>query len=135
MQQAKPCTVEVAGGIMYHHGQNLSKLSDTLTLEDNIVFLLHGREADLTPAPPRQMRDLWAKWSDDATISAKSANYLWGDGAAARWDIYRREQTKRQRDFQRGDFFRMLPRLLIDRLGIRPLLYRLGVVKSPHRRT
>ncbi len=134
-RQLKPCPVDVVAGTLYHHGGNLSVLSAELTLEDNIACMCHDMEENLTPAPPEQMRAMYAQWADDLTISDDVADYLWGDGATARWQTYQQQQAKRQRDFRRGDFFRMVPRLLIDRLNIRPLLYRLGVVKSPHRRT
>lgn len=134
IEQTKPCGVDVIGGTFYRHGENLSSRA-AVTLEYNISLLLNNTSDKLVPAPPHEMRELWSQWADDVAISDDNATYLWGDGAAARWDAYQQQQAQKQRSFQRNDLLRMVPRLLIDRLGLRPLLYRLGVVKSPHRRT
>ncbi len=130
LDHTDPCPVDVNAGTFVLHGGNLSSVSSPLQVaEENIVHLRSGSTAALTPADPDLMRDLWQKFAPHHFPPALEARFF-DDGAQARWQTWQQEQARRLRQMQRSEILRYLPKTVIDRLGLRAALARLGVVKA-----
>lgn len=130
LDKAKFCHSTVIAGAFYIHGGNLSNTgSDRESAEVNVVRLLHGI-GGLTPAPPETMRSVWSAWAADHPLPAHVERQLWGDGAQAAWEAWRDGANARREAALRSERARRLPKRIIDALGLRPLLARLGLVKA-----
>lgn len=125
------CAGESLGGVFTQGARNLSGTGDPRqNVEDNIVHLRGGNWDALKPADPRLMRAYWDEWGrQDADPPPEIADRLWGPGADECWRRWQRRQRLKPWD----EALRAGPRFVIDRTGLRPLLARLGVVKSASR--
>ena len=129
--KAKFCHSTVNAGTFYIHGENLSNTGNPRELaEIGVVRLLHGMTDDLTPVPPDAMREVWRAWAHAHTIPPEIEVRLWGDCAQARWERWQAEAPQRRQAAVRRERLRAAPKRLIDALGLRPLLARLGLVKA-----
>jgi hypothetical protein len=95
-----------------------------------VVRLLHGMTGDLTPVPPEEMREVWQAWAHEHPLPPDLEVQLWGSGAQDRWEHWQSEAPKRRQTALRSQRLRAIPKRLIDALGLRPLLARLGIVKA-----
>src|SRR5690606_34150074 len=87
------CHSPVVAGQFYIHGDNLSNTgSSRERVELNVVRLLTGRYADLTPTPPDAMREGWQAWAADHPLPPEIEAQLWGDGAQAAWERWQVEE-------------------------------------------
>jgi hypothetical protein len=123
------CPGEAFGGIFNHHAENLS-YSELRTQEDNLWFLLHGHYDLLNALAPATMTTLLDQWQLD-DLPPNIRDWLVGPGAADRHRTWLAMQRDKQRSRFWEETFHMLPRLLIDKTGLRPLAHGLGLVKSP----
>ena len=73
---------------------------------------------------------MWSQWADEYTMPDDAAEQLFGEGAQERFDAWQREEIDYHRKVARIHGWRALPRLIVDESGLRPLLYKLGLVKS-----
>jgi hypothetical protein len=114
------------------HGGNLSDTGSPLqVVEDNIVHLRHGAWARITPADPDLMRQVWQAWGNQGTeLPEEVQDKLWGPRAFDRWQAWLRQERARRRRKMVSRTLRRIPRFVIKHTGTRPLLARLGVVKS-----
>jgi hypothetical protein len=123
------CRGETPSGTFFLHGTNLSGSRNPLeSVEDNIVMLRQGMWGELVPADPDLMRSCWTGWGDlgEPTIPLEIQERLWGVKASERLRAWKRQRRRREID----DMVRYLPRQIINRTGLRPLLARLGLVAS-----
>jgi hypothetical protein len=118
------------GGTFYLHTDNLSSHNDVRqVVEENIVFMRAGLWDEVRPTPdPALMRELWDTWGnpDGRAVPPELAVQLWGEDAYGAWQAWERQQRRARRAFA----LRRLPRALIDSLGWRPALARIGLVKE-----
>lgn len=129
--QAKFCHSTVNAGAFYIHGGNLSNTGNQRELaEVAVVRLLHGMTHDLTPVPPETMREVWGAWADEHPLPRDIESQLWGSGAHERWERWQAEAPMRRQAALRSQRLRSIPKRLIDILGLRPLLARIGIVKA-----
>ena len=122
------CAGENVGGTFYYDGGNLSNPVRRV-VEENATFLKHGYYDHLIPCDPEAMRAGWQPWAEEYPLPLHVAERLWGAQAESNWRRWEQEQSRQARRTQLAEDLRMLPRLLIDRTGLRKLLFRLGVVK------
>jgi len=121
----------VNGGDFFIHGGNLSNTGSTRQVcEENVMRILGGMADEVIPAPPEEMRAVWKLWEADVQIPFEAAGKLWGAGAAEVWARWQIEEPRRKADVARQQKIRAFPKWLIDTLGLRPLLARLGIVKT-----
>ncbi len=87
---------DVVAGQFFLHGGNLSGGNSPLEwVEYNIVLLWHGLDQDIRPVDPHLMQIAWEKWGyQGAELQPKTAEWLWGDGAQARYEQYQKERTQ-----------------------------------------
>jgi hypothetical protein len=132
LQIADPCASEALGGTFQLHGGNLSGIGNPRqAVEDNMIRLRHGMLDALTPAPPDLMRSMWVTFAPDSPLLADElAERLFAPEAQAQFDAWLAERSERERARRRSDALRSVPRWLIDRLNLRGLLARLGVVHA-----
>jgi glycosyltransferase involved in cell wall biosynthesis len=123
-----PCN-ELAGYFFYH-GKGLSHNALLQHAEDNVAFIKNGYEEYLKPTDPEFMRQIWKKWQHDYTLTPELEDQLWGKITGQHWDSWQKQRNAKLARRQRSDNLRMLPRLFIDKTGLRPLLARLGIVKG-----
>lgn len=129
--QVKFCHSPVNAGAFYIHGGNLSNTGNERELAElAVVRLLHGMTEDLTPVPPQAMRDVWQAWAHEHVLTPDIEARLWGEGAQVRWERWQSEAPKRRQAAVRRERLTAAPKWLIDNLGLRPLLARLGLVKA-----
>jgi glycosyltransferase involved in cell wall biosynthesis len=129
--KAKFCHSTVNAGAFYIHGGNLSNTGNHRELaEVAVVRLLHGMTGDLTPVPPEEMREVWQAWAHEHPLPPDLEAQLWGSGAQDRWEQWQAKAPKRRQTALRSQRLRAIPKRLIDALGLRPLLARLGIVKA-----
>lgn len=116
-------------GEFVQDGSNLSAGTNPLqAVEDNVVLLRQGWHDLLRAADPDLMREVWQTWGAEGRVLAPALQeQLWGDGAAARWQEAQAAATAKRQEAR----LRYLPRRVVDALGMRPLLQRLGVLKPP----
>ncbi|MBN1200760.1 MAG: hypothetical protein JXJ20_02775 [Anaerolineae bacterium] len=129
------CRGTQIGGTFTQHGGNLSDVGDPLqAVERNIIHLRRGVWQHITPADPDLMRACWTEWGDTGAttpaIPAHITALLWGENAADRWQRWLVDQRRARRRVLISEALRAVPRCVINRAGLRPLLARLGVVKS-----
>lgn len=126
------CPVPVIGGTFYLHGGNLSDTGDVRQIaEANMVHLLRGTMQYLTPCPPDVMQATWEKWGDAlAPLDEARRSQLWGAGAQESWQAWQDKNRRRARQERLNHTIRAVPRWLIDRLGLREALARVGIVRS-----
>lgn len=115
-------------GRFINHGGNLSSNSNDLTwIELNIILIWYGEYRQIRPVKPDLMKKAWFDWGyTGGDVPPEIALLLWGDGAEARYEAWLRESAKREK----LNALRTIPKRIIDNLGLRPLLFRLGIVKS-----
>lgn len=125
------CPSQTLGGTFVVHGDNLSANTNPLKIvEENVIYLRYGMSEYIRPCDPDLMREAWQTWgANGVELSAETQDFLWGEGAKARQEAWLDEWHKRQRQ----ENIRRIPRLIMERLGLRPLLAKIGVVKSPKR--
>ena len=116
------------GGPFVQHGGNLSgSQAPQEWVEHNTILLRHGQWDAVRPVDPDLMRSCWFEWGDTGIeVPEDVADRLWGAGAAAAWLSWQRAERRKQW----SRMLRTVPRLVIDRTGLRPFLARIGVVKS-----
>lgn len=122
------CTGAALSGTFFLTGTNLSGSGNPLEdVEDDVVLLRQGLWDELVPADPDRLAACWSDWGDLGTrdVPPDLQDRLWGAGAGERWQTSLR--TRRRKAITR--WLRYLPRQIIDRTGLRPLLARLGIVK------
>lgn len=125
------CHSTVNAGAFYIHGGNLSNTGNQRELAElAVVRLLHGMTDDLTPVPPDTMREVWQAWAHERTLPPEIESRLWGEGAQERWERWQADAPTRREAAIRRERLRAAPKWLIDTLGLRPLLARLGLVKA-----
>lgn len=117
-----------AGEFFIHHN-NLSE-NDYSYLEDNAVFLKNGLYQFVKAAEPSRMREVWSKWADDYPLPTSVTDKLWGDHAWETWETWKKAHARKTRKKRRSHLIRMVPRMIIDKCGLRQTLYRLNIVKS-----
>lgn len=123
------CRGETLSGTFFLHETNLSGSRNPLeSVEDNIVMLRQGLWGELVPAAPDLMRSCWTGWGDlgAPTIPPEIQEQLWGVGASERLQAWKRQ--RRRWELER--MVRYVPRQIINRTGLRPILARLGLVSS-----
>lgn len=83
------------GGHFYVHGGNLSNGNNEREwVEINTILLWHQQYIVLRPVNPQFMHDLWEDWGHTgAALPQDVADWLWGDGAEARYAAYTRERN------------------------------------------
>ncbi len=128
-QHTNPRRVDTLSGEFYIHGDNLSSTGNPRQkVEENIALLWHDAWDGLHPVNPQLMKQLWDEWGHKKGIQLPEAiqRQLWGDDAEAHWQtsLAEREQIERNRTL------RAFPKWLMEKLGLRPLFARLGIVKS-----
>jgi hypothetical protein len=123
------CTGAALSGTFFLRGTNLSGSGNSLEdVEDDIVLLRQGLWDEPVPADPELLEACWSAWGDLGTrdIPPDVQDRLWGTGACERWQASlharRRKQILRR--------VRYVPRQIIDRTGLRPVLARIGIVKE-----
>lgn len=124
------CVSEVCAGDFILHGDNLSSVGSAREFaEVNLIFMRLGLWDQVRPTPdPALMRAIWYDWGDTGvTVPPEIRAQLWGEDALQHWEDWRRARRR----LTRGQRWRALPRYAINRLGLRPLLARLGWVQ-PH---
>ena len=87
----------VSGGDFLIHGGNLSNTGgDREDIEVNIIHMRRQQWSQLRPADPSALREAWGSWGNDQRISLPAAveQFLWGQGAGARWRRYRNERRQ-----------------------------------------
>jgi hypothetical protein len=125
---AKFCAGQSLAGTFFLRGTNLSGSGSPFEdVEDNIVLLRQGRWDELVPADPDLLEACWSEWGSLGAreISPDLQDRLWGAGACDRWQAWLR--ARRRKEIARR--VRYLPRQIVNRSGLRPVLARLGVVK------
>lgn len=122
-----PC--DKIAGYFHYHGKGLSHNAPIQFAEDNVVLVKSGCTNGFRPTDPTIMREAWSRWQSDYTLTPEVEEQLWGNGAQQRWQEWYENHNRHLAERQRSDNLRMLPRLFIDKTGLRPLLARLGVVK------
>ncbi len=115
-------------GEFVQDGSNLSAGTNPLqAVEDNVVLLRQGWYELLRPAEPTLMREVWQTWGAQGRVLSPALQaQLWGEGAADRWHAAQAAAAARRQAAR----LRYLPRRIVEALGMRPLLRRLGVLKS-----
>lgn len=131
IKQTSFCTCPVPAGKFINHGKNLSAGVHPLQIvEDNIIFLKHNLTNRIVPAEPQLMRQALDQWSD-ITISDEQKTFLVGSGSQKRWQTYQTQLQAERQQRRRTELLRRIPRKVIETTGLRPFLYKLGLVKSP----
>jgi hypothetical protein len=125
------CPAQQVGGRFVVHGSNLSANTNPQKIvEENVIFLRYSLPDNLRPADPQLMRQTWEGWAgSDHPLPPATADWLWGEGAHARQEAWLLQWQARQR---RDNLLR-LPRRLVDAVGLRPALARLGLLRSSAR--
>ncbi len=121
------CPGDVIAGYWIKHGDNLTS-GGRGDIERNVIYLLTGQFEYLNYSyDPQAMAAVWAEWAEDAPdVPADVADALWGEQARARW-----QAGGFQRQVQRWlDFPKAMLRLFINYTRLRPIFYRLGLVKD-----
>ncbi len=127
VRTAHTCTGTELGGTFFMHGGNLSGTRNPYEwIEHNTVLLRHGEWTQIRPVDSDLMRASWQGWgSQGIALPAEIEARLWGaDAERFRWQW--------QRDHHRALIsrtIRTVPRAIIDRTGLRPLLARWGLVQ------
>ncbi|MBN2304805.1 MAG: hypothetical protein JXQ72_10030 [Anaerolineae bacterium] len=131
-QVANFCPGTENAGVFVLHGGNLSDSGDPRQgVEENVIHLRRGAWDRIEPAQPDLMRDCWLTWGrQESDPPPEIQDQLWGPGADERWQTWQRDQRTRQRRKRVERLLRAGPRFVIDRVGLRPWLARLGLVKS-----
>lgn len=118
------CPINMTGGAFIIHGGNLSTTGNPREwAETNIVHLLHNNHAALRLCPPDVMQAVFRDFADEIPLTPHLERLLWGDIAVEKWTAHER--------MLRRDRLREWPRRVIDGLGLRPVLYRAGILKTP----
>lgn len=131
LEATRFCHSPVNAGTFFIHGENLSNLGSARDLiESNVVRLLMGKYGEITPAPPAEMRDVWNLWAQTKRLPPEVEAILWGAGAEEAWERWRIEEPRRRAAARRQEKLRAVPKWIVDRLGLRGVLARLGIVKA-----
>lgn len=129
--KAKFCHSLINAGAFYIHGENLSNTgSHREQTELAVVRLLHGMDGALTPVPPDAMREVWQAWAHERVLPPEIEAQLWGGGAQANYEQWQAGAAARLQAAQQRERLRAFPKWLIDTLGLRPLLARIGLVSA-----
>jgi hypothetical protein len=128
VRSSKLCIASAVGGYFSQHSANLSGTHSALEhIEDNVVLLRYGMWRELRPVEPQPMQAAWTTWGDQGTpLPQDIQDRLWGAGANETWQRWQRDRRRQQL----SEMLRCGPRWIIDRLGLRSLLERAGIVKS-----
>jgi glycosyltransferase involved in cell wall biosynthesis len=116
------------GGVFVVHGENLSSNYNPMKIvEENIVYLRYGHFDMLRPCDPELMKTAWQTWgAQGRTLTPEQEAWLWGQGAKEREQKWLENWQNKQRE----ENIRQVPRSIMERLGLRPLFAKLGIVKS-----
>jgi hypothetical protein len=89
-------SAETLSGAFYWHGGNLSSSGNPREwVEINTVLLWRGQYAQLRPVEPVLMRQVWEDWGHTGgDLAPEAADWLWGAGAQARYQRYKRERQQ-----------------------------------------
>lgn len=117
------CAIDITAGEFVLHGGNLSAGSTREWAEENIVYLLQNRAELPRACPPEAMRTVFSEFADEITLTPELERRLWGDIASEKWAAHER--------MLRRDRLREWPRRIVNALGLRPMLYRAGILKTP----
>jgi glycosyltransferase involved in cell wall biosynthesis len=118
---------QTLGGSFHVHGGNLSATTNPRkTVEENIIYLRFGYPQYLKPCDPALMKQAWEEWgSQGQSLPQETADWLWGEGAKERQEAWLKDWARRQRN----ENLRQVPRAIVNRLGLRPILTRIGILK------
>lgn len=123
------CPVPVVAGTFYLHGGNLSDHRNPgLIAENNIIHLMYHNEQYILPCDPDIMRKTWEIFADEVPLTPEQEEFFWGEGAAQRYEDWKRRDLRRQRIKQVKRVYYQTGRKVIDGLGLRPMLSKMGVV-------
>ncbi|HML21301.1 MAG TPA: hypothetical protein PKD09_06620 [Aggregatilinea sp.] len=127
VRAAHTCAGTELGGAFFLHGANLSGSRNPYEwVEHNTVLLRHGEWDQIRPVDPDLMRASWQGWgAQDAELPPEVEARLWGADA----DAFRRQWRRDRRRANLSRLIRAVPRAIIDRTGLRPLLARWGLVQ------
>ncbi len=127
VRAARYCPGTHNAGMFILHAGNLSASGNPLEwVEIDIVLMRHRQWDRLRPVDPDLLRENWLAWgSAGSDLPDAIADRMWGPGADARLLAWQRGQRRAARSRR----LRALPRAIINRAGLRPLLARLGLVK------
>jgi len=118
------CPINITGGAFIIHGGNLSAIGNPREwAEENIAHILNDNRAALRACPPDVMRVVFGEFADQIPLTPQLERDLWGDEALKRWDAYQR--------MMRQEPWRYWPRRVVEALGLRSALYRVGILKTP----
>lgn len=125
VRAARACHGKALGGEFVLHGANLSGARSPLEwVEHNTVLLRHGQWDALRPVDPSLMRTTWEAWgSQGQDVPPEVAARLWGADAEAFRQHWERARLAAK--------VRRIPRNVLDRTGLRPVLAELGLVQPP----
>lgn len=92
VRQCRYAHTRASGGDFVMHNENLSGgNNENLWIEFNTVLLWRGAYQHLRPVAPERMREIWQAWGHTgATLPDAVANWLWGEGAEARYQAHKR---------------------------------------------
>jgi hypothetical protein len=126
------CRGTMSGGRFALHGGNLSDTGNPLQgVEENIVHLRQRAWHNLKPVDPHLMRSAWEEWgSQGHTIPADIEQQLWGKNAFEIWQQWKHQQRRKRQRTKISEILRAFPRFVINRTGLRPIMARMGIVKS-----
>jgi hypothetical protein len=123
---------EIVGELVIH-GSNLSGVQHPLeNVEKNMIYLMHGMQDVVMPSDPKLMLETWASWKvERISLSRELEDKLFGKNAMGDWQKWQDEQQKILKRQRFSDTIRFIPRQIINKTGLRFLLIRLGVRRSP----
>ena len=129
MGVAKYQTIDAFAGEFIVHGGNLSNIGRPIeAVEVNVVLMRNGVWEHVRPtADPELMRRSWETFGDNGVeVPVDVQAILWGERAEEAYENWYRAYQQRLR----ADAIRRPFRNMVNRLGIRPQLAKLGIVKQ-----
>jgi len=94
VRQSRTTTSNMLAGIFVLHDDNLSGGTPAEWVEFNLALLMLNQPQQMRPVDPVLMKKYWTDWGHQfLDISDKTADWLWGDGAQARYEQYQWEQN------------------------------------------
>lgn len=118
---------ETISGTFLFHGTNLSMSRQRVLGEENIIHLLHGNYDRLKWMNPHILENMLEDWREDIPpIPTEVLESYIGEPAQRRW------QRQAWRRAVAPPALIAFLRLVINRTGLRWVLYKIGMVKSKH---
>lgn len=125
------CPVPVVAGTFYLHGDNLSDSGNPLQIaETNMIYLIYHNEQYITPCDPVVMKKTWQIWADEVPLTPEQEDFFWGEGAEQRYQDWLRKEIRRKRIKSIKRIYYKTGRRVIDALGLRALLSKMGLVSA-----